>query len=90
MRGVAGNLQATGLLERWGMLLVTWPPNCATDHYGCAEGCDRQQRPRVSITGPVGWIWDLRLMKGGVTGLGLGQGEFVSQPCFTTTTTKSS
>ena len=34
-----------------GMLLVTWPPNCATAHYGCAEGCDRQRRQRVAVAG---------------------------------------
>lgn len=85
--GVAGNLQATGLLEGPGMLSVTCPPNCATAHYGCAEGCDRQHRQRVAVTGPTGWIWVLRLMKGGASGLGgVGQGGFVSQPCYAKTT----
>lgn len=63
----AGNLQATGLLEGPGMLLVTWPPICAAAHYGCAEGCDRQRRQQVAVTGPVGGIWVLRLMKGGAS-----------------------
>lgn len=85
--GVAGNLQATGLLEGPGMLSVTWAPNCATAHYGCAEGCDRQHRQRVAIVGPVGWIWVLKLMKGGASGLvGVGQGESVSQSCYAKTT----
>lgn len=43
-------------------------------HYGCAEGCDRQHRQQVAIAGPVGWIWILKLMKGGASGLaGVGQ-----------------
>lgn len=84
---VAGNLQATGLLDGPGMLSVTWPHNCATAHYVCAEGCDRQHQQRAAISGPVGWIWVLKLMKGGASGLaGADQGEFVSQPCYAKTT----
>lgn len=43
-------------------------PNSATTHYGCAKGCDRQYRQQVAISDPVGWIWVLKLMKGGVRG----------------------
>lgn len=53
----AGNLQATGLLEAPGMLSVVWAPNCATAHYSCAEGCDRQKPHQVAVIGPAGWIW---------------------------------
>lgn len=84
---VAGNLQATGLLDGPENVVGYVAPNCAMAHYGCAEGCDRQHRQRLSVTGPVGWIWVLRLMKGGACGLGgVGQGGFVSQPCCAKTT----
>lgn len=54
--GVAGDLQATGLLEGPGNVVGYVVPNCATAHYGCAEGCDRQHRQRIAVTSPVGWI----------------------------------
>lgn len=55
-------------------------PNRATAHYDCAGGRDRQDRQRVAITDPVGWIWFLNAAKGGARGrAGVGQGEFVSQ-----------
>lgn len=91
--GVAGNLQANRPLGRTGNVVGLRGPlhNCATSHYGCAEGCDRQhrrrrqQQQRVAVTGPVGWIWGLRLMKGGArSGLRRGGSRegFVSQPCY--------
>lgn len=64
--GVAGNSQANRPLGWTGNVVGYVAPNCAAAHYGCAEGCDRQRRQRVPVTGPVGWIWVLRLMKGGV------------------------